>query len=161
MSRVAALALTALTAAGCHATNRVRPEQLPRANGSFIDTVEVPIAQYNPVSGNFSMGSVTGIRNQSKIEFDRPEGGKVTVKGQLDVNVTTVAGRRYRFEHPVHVTLENDVLDLRSSSRSGRVRLDEVRAAEVRSFDMPKTVLAGSAVGVGVALLSLALLFAI
>jgi hypothetical protein len=156
-----ARAILLVLLAGCFSTARVPPEQVPRVNGAYVETTSIMMPQYNAVTGNMSIGSMSAIKSESKIVFDRVGGGTVTMRGELDVDLTTAGGRRYTFEHPVRATLADGVLDLRSSSRSGRVRLDDVSAAEIRQFDKMKSILAGSALGGAVALGCLALLLSI
>jgi hypothetical protein len=155
MSRAVVVVVAAL-AAGCFSLHPVRPEQLPRVNGSYIETMSIPM-----VSAGGQLTSIEGIRSQSERTFDRPDGGTVTLKGRLGVDLTTTAGRRYRFDHPVVASVESDVLDLRSPSRSGRVPLGDVRAAEVREFDMKKTLLVSGGLGAVGVLLVAALLLSI
>jgi hypothetical protein len=140
--RRALVVLAVASLVGCYDHFHIRPEAVPEISGAYTDVGSIPT--FIPMGNGLVMTSLDYIKSESAIELETVEGEKVTMKGAADLEITTAAGRWYRFDHPLRASLGDDVLDIRAANRSGRIRVADVGRAEVRHLNRWKTVLAAT-----------------
>ncbi len=139
----AAALLAAL--AGCYTTVSIRPDQIPLLSGARTTSVG-PVIDMPLYTGTGAMTTmpIQGFQ-RSHVTMLAPDGDTVTVKGDADLDIDTVAGVHYHFEHPIDASLDGGALTISAANRSGRIALAEVRRARVRSLSLGKSI--GAAVG--------------
>ena len=143
----------AIALAGCYTTVDIRADQIPKLSFARTSAVGPSVTTVNP-SGP---GLITyqGY-SRSRVEMLAPDGSTVVVKGDADLDIDTRDGRHYHFEHPIDARLEGETLVIEADDRTGRIALDQVARARVRSLSYGKTIGLATALSVGVGVLALA-----
>ena len=146
-------AIFLIAVAGCYTTVDIRADQIPKLSFARTEAVGPSVTTVNP-SGP---GLITyqGY-SRSRVEMLAPDGSTVVVKGDADLDIDTVDGRHYHFQHPIDAHVEGDVLVIEADDRTGRIALDQIRRARVRSLNYGKTIGLATALSVGVGVIALA-----
>jgi hypothetical protein len=140
--------------AGCYTTVEIRADQIPKLSFARTEAVGPSVTTIDP-SGP---GLVTyqGY-SRSHVEMLAPDGSTVVVKGDADLDLDTRDGRHYHFQHPIDAHLEGDTLVIEADDRTGRIAIDQIARARVRSLNYGKSIGLATAISVGVGVLTLAL----
>jgi hypothetical protein len=125
---------------GCFYWTEVKPQEIPKLNGSYRET--------------YLTASAFSVRT-----LELPNGTLTKVEGASDVRLQLADGTFVEFNTPVLAEVNDDLMTLRGANRAQlSVKLRDIQKAEFSRYDGPLTVLwllavtvvVGGLVGLGV-----------
>ena len=146
-------ALLALFATGCYASAEIRATEIPKLSFARTEAVGPSVTTVDP-SGP-GMITYQGYA-RSRVELLAPDGSTVVVKGDADLDVDTVDGRHYHFQHPIEAHVEGDILVIEADDRTGRIAVGQISRARVRSLSYGRSITAAVAGSLGFSAILLA-----